>query len=101
MSELKIRWQRLVDDSGQTCNRCSGTGYEIQFAAEMLHTALDPLGISVVTETRKLNTSEFMQAPLESNRVWIADKPLEEWLKAEVRQSQCCGSCGEHECSAA
>jgi hypothetical protein len=39
-----------------------------------------------------------MQAPLESNRVWIGDRPLEEWLGAEAGQNRCCGACGEHEC---
>lgn len=98
MTELKIRWQRLVDDHGQTCDRCTGTGDEIQTAAEILREALAPLGIAVVAEMKKINMSEFMSAPLESNRVWIGNKPIEEWLRAEVGQSQCCGSCGEHEC---
>lgn len=98
MTELKIKWQRLVDDHGQTCDRCTGTGYAIHTAAEMLREALAPLGIAVITEIIKLSTSEFMHAPLESNRVWIGNRPIEEWLVAEVGQSQCCGSCGEHEC---
>jgi len=98
MTELKIIWQRLVDDHGQTCDRCAGTGDSIQAAAEMLREALAPLGIAVIAEMKKLSTSEFMHAPLESNRVWIGDRPIEEWLVAEVGQSPCCGSCGEHEC---
>ena len=98
MTELKIKWQRLVDDRGQTCDRCSGTGDEIQTAAEMLRKAFAPLGIAVITEMKKISTSEFMSAPLESNRVWIGNRPIEEWLGAEAGQSQCCGSCGEHEC---
>lgn len=98
MTELKIKWQRLVDDSGQTCNRCAGTGDEIQTAVEMLRQALAPLGISVITEISELSTAEFLKYPLESNRVWIAQRPLEDWLKAETGQSQCCGSCGDNEC---
>ena len=98
MTELKIKWQRLVNDHGQTCDRCSGTGDSIQAATVMLREALAPLGIAVIAEMKKLSTSEFMHAPLESNRVWIGDRPIEEWLGAEVGQSQCCGSCGEHEC---
>lgn len=98
MTELKIKWQRLVDERGQTCDRCAGTGVEIQVAADMLREALAPLGIAVVTETKKLSTADFMRAPLESNRVWIGNRPIEEWLGAEVEQSRCCGSCGEHEC---
>lgn len=98
MRELRIRWQRLVDENGQTCNRCAGTGNEVQTAVELLHEALAPLGIIVVAEMGELSTDAFLQAPLESNRLWIADRPLEKWLKADVGQSQCCGSCGEHEC---
>ena len=98
MTELKIKWQRLVDEGGQTCDRCAGTGDEIQVAADMLREALAPLGIAVVTETKKLSTADFMRAPLESNRVWIGNRPIEEWLGADVEQSLCCGSCGEHEC---
>lgn len=98
MPELKIKWQRLVDDHGQTCDRCSCTADEIRAAADLLREALAPLGIAVVAEMKRISISVFMQAPLESNRVWIGERPLEEWLRAEVGQSQCCGSCGEHEC---
>lgn len=98
MSELKIKWQRLVDDSGQTCNRCAGTGDEVQAAVEVLRQALAPLGIAVIAEMSELTVAEFLKYPLESNRVWIAQRPLEDWLKAETGQSQCCGSCGDNEC---
>lgn len=98
MKELTIKWQRLIDDQGQTCARCAGTGDSILTAAEMLRNALAPLGIAVTPEMTALSRAEFMDAPLESNRVWIADKPLEEWLAAEVGQSPCCGSCGDQEC---
>ncbi len=36
--------------------------------------------------------------PLESNRIWINDKPLEEYLKADVGKSPCCDVCGPSEC---
>lgn len=98
MKELKIKWQRLVDENGQTCDRCTGTGDGIRAAAELLREALAPLGIAVITEMKKISTPEFMNAPLESNRVWIGGRPIEEWLAAEVGESRCCGSCGEHEC---
>ncbi len=98
MIELRIKWQRLVDESGQTCNRCSCTGDEVQTAVEMLQKVFDPLGIAVVAEMSELSTEEFLQSPLESNRVWIAGKPLEDWLGAGTGQSQCCGPCGDNEC---
>lgn len=98
MTELIIKWQRLVDESGQTCNRCFCTGDEVQAAVEMLQQALAPLGIAVVAEMSELSTEEFLQSPLESNRVWIAGKPLEDWLGAGTGQSKCCGPCGDNEC---
>jgi len=33
----------------------------------------------------------------ESNRVWINERPLEEWLGAEVGRSACRCACGKHE----
>lgn len=98
MTELKIKWQRLVDDSGQTCNRCSCTGDEVQNAVELLQQSLALLGISVVADMMELSTDEFLQSTLESNRVWVAGKPIEDWLKAETAQSQCSGSCGDNVC---
>jgi len=30
--------------------------------------------------------------------VWIAGKPIEEWLGAEVGMSRCCSVCGDSDC---
>lgn len=98
MPELKIKWQRLVNEAGETCNRCSGTGDEVAAAVGILSEALPPLGITVVAETKQLTVSQFLEAPLESNRVWIGGEPLEYWLHAEVDKSNCCGPCGESQC---
>ncbi len=40
----------------------------------------------------------FAENVLESNRIWINDKALEEWLGAEVGKSPCCEVCGDAEC---
>ena len=32
MKTLTIRWQRLVDESGQTCTRCKETGGAVETA---------------------------------------------------------------------
>lgn len=98
MMELRITWQRLVDDQGQTCERCSATGDAVRSAVEMLREALAPLGIVVIDEQRELSRSEFMRAPLESNSIRIGGRLLEEWLGAETGQSRCCGPCGDEEC---
>ncbi len=98
MMELRITWQRLVDDQGQTCDRCSATGDAVKSAVQMLCEALAPLGIVVIAEERELSRTEFMRAPLESNRILIMDRVLEEWLGAETGQSCCCGPCGDEEC---
>ncbi|GAW66167.1 cytoplasmic protein [Geoanaerobacter pelophilus] len=98
MPELRIKWQRLVDDTGQTCSRCSGTGDEVATAVGMLSDALAHLGITVAAEMTELRTNDFLQDPLESNRVWIGGKPLECWLHAEIGKSDCCGPCGESQC---
>jgi hypothetical protein len=98
MKTIKIVWQRLVDEGGQTCPRCRATEQELHKAHRFLTKALLPLGIVFSLDTRALTSQEFAQDPLQSNRVWIDNKPLEQWLKAETGASPCCESCGEAEC---
>ena len=45
-----------------------------------------------------MSASDFTKDPLQSNRIWIGDKPIEDWLQAKVGKSQCCGACGDSEC---
>jgi hypothetical protein len=35
---------------------------------------------------------------LESNRIWIAGVPMEDWLGASVGKSRCCAACGDSDC---
>ncbi|MEM2104005.1 MAG: DUF2703 domain-containing protein [Candidatus Bathyarchaeia archaeon] len=97
MRTLKIRWQRLVSD-GQTCPRCDLTGEEVEKAVSVLRQVLAPLGVEVALEKSELSFAAFRENPLESNRVWIEDKPLEEWLDGKVGRSSCCDVCGPYEC---
>lgn len=97
MKTLSIVWQRLVF-GGQTCPRCSGTGDEVARAVEQLQAQLRPLGIEPVLETREIDEATFKANPSESNRIWIAGKPMEEWLNATVGSSRCCSVCGDSEC---
>ena len=71
---------------------------EMLRAVETLREQLSPLGIEPVLRTKIISEQEFKTHPQESNRIWIADKPLEEWLDANVGQSQCCAACGDANC---
>jgi hypothetical protein len=98
MKVLHIRWQRLVDEQGQTCDRCGTTETQVDDAIQKLKRALKELDIDVVLEKKALSASTFSKDPLQSNRIWIAGEPIERWLSATAGQSQCCSTCGDSEC---
>ena len=98
MKTLKIVWQRLVDEHGQTCSRCGATEQELHKALRFLTKSLLPLGIVFSLDTRALDRQEFDRDPTQSNRLWVDNKPLEQWLKAETGASSCCGPCDGAEC---
>jgi len=98
MKALTIRWQRLIDESGQTCKRCKNTGKNIEAAYQKLQKALVELGMPVTLEKITIDYSTFNNDPLQSNQVWISGKPLEEWIGGTVSQSQCCDVCGDADC---
>ena len=95
---LKIVWQRLVSDEGETCPRCGTTQAAVQQAVNTLAEVLLPLGIEPILETRELDLKAFEAAPIESNRIWIADQPLEAWIGADVGGTRCCTVCGDNDC---
>ena len=98
MTSLPIVWQRLVSSGGKTCDRCSATHQEMQQAISKLKETLRPLGIEPTLEIREIDEQSFKANPSESNRIWIAGRPMEEWLGARVGSSRCCSVCGESEC---
>jgi len=98
MKTLIVRWQRLVNKSGQTCPRCTDTGEAVEAACSKLKKSLGELDIEVVLNKETLDFSIFTKDPLQSNRIWIAEKSLEEWIGATVCKSQCCDVCGDSEC---
>ena len=98
MKTLIIRWQRLVNESGQTCTRCEETGNTVKTAFDKLKKTLAELDIEVELEKETLDFSIFTKNPLQSNRIWIGSRPLEEWIGASVGKSQCCDVCGDSEC---
>jgi hypothetical protein len=94
---LPIVWQRLVS-GGETCPRCGSTQGAIERAVATLTEILRPLNIELTVETIALDQASFDEAPAESNRIWIAGRPLEDWVGAEVSASQCCSVCGNNNC---
>lgn len=92
---LKIRWQRLVNEEGKTCDRCGGTQKELRQALESLEASLRPLGMEISFEEKELSQQECAKDITESNRIWIADRPLEEWLGGKVGTSPCGSCCSE------
>jgi hypothetical protein len=93
MKNLTIRWQRLINETGQTCERCTDTGDKVEAAFNKLKKSLSELDIKVELIKETLDFSIFIKDPLQSNRIWIGDKPLEKWLDASVGKSQCCEVC--------
>lgn len=98
MKTLQIRWQRLVDEKGQTCDRCGTTETAVDEAVQKLKRSLEALNIDVVLEKKALSASTFSKDPLQSNRIWIAEKPIEDWIQATMGKSPCCSTCGDSEC---
>lgn len=47
LDPLVIRWQRLVNDSGQTCDRCGATEQAVRQASRRLQQALRRFGVRV------------------------------------------------------
>jgi hypothetical protein len=95
MKILKIKWQRLVYGNGETCKRCGATGSEIHNAIKKLKGSLKSLGIKVVLEEKTLDPAACAKDISQSNRIWIAQRPLEEWLGAKAGKSPCSTCCGE------
>lgn len=98
MKVLKIRWQRFMDKKGETCDRCGTTEMSLENAIGKLRRSLRELQIDVVLEKNAISLSRFSRDPLQSNRIWIADKPMEEWLSAAIGRSKCCSTCRDSEC---
>lgn len=98
MKTLNIVWQRLVTPAGDTCARCGATGTAVHNAVATLEQALQPLGIRVALELRAIEPDAFRDRPAESNRIWLAGRPLEDWLGAGVGASACCDACGGADC---
>ena len=98
MKALPIRWQRLVDSEGQTCVRCAATQDEVEQAVAKLRQVLAPLDMEPQLEVAEVDNTTFQASPVESNRIWISGRPMEDWLGATVGSSRCCSVCGDAPC---
>jgi hypothetical protein len=98
MKTIKIVWQRLVDEQGSTCDRCSSTEQELDKAVRFLQKTLAPAGVHFSLEKKALDMQEVAPEPSQSNRIWIDGRPLEKWLGAKVGKSPCGAPCEGMEC---
>jgi len=90
---LTIIWQRLVS-KGDTCPRCGSTEIELKKAI----TKLKEKGIKVIFKKIKLTLKEFKKDSIQSNRILLNGKLLEDLINAKTGQSPCCDVCGDKEC---
>ena len=90
---LTLRWQRLVDEDGKTCERCDLTEKEVEKAFQSLKKSLAPLGIKVTLQENVLDSATVARDVSRSNLIWVGDQPLEKWLGAEVGKSPCASCC--------
>jgi hypothetical protein len=95
MKVLQIRWQRLLDEKNQTCERCGSTEQELQKAFQSLKKSLAPLGIEVALEKKALDPATCAKDVTQSNRIWIGERALEDWLGGKVGKSPCGFCCVE------
>lgn len=98
MKKIEITWQRLVDEKGDTCDRCNKTYLNLESAIEKLKPLLDTIGIEVSFNKKTLSMEEFKKHPLSSNVIIINGKKIEDILNLKIGQSSCCGPCGDSEC---
>lgn len=98
MKKLVIEWQRLLDEQKQTCPRCGATEQEVEKAVKELNHILAPSGVVVNLVKKVIDPESFKKDTLQSNRILIAGKAMEEWLEARTGQSKCCDVCGDAEC---
>jgi hypothetical protein len=98
MKTLVIEWQRLLDEQQKTCPRCGSTEQEVEKAVQELNQLLKPSGVAASLVKKAIDPESFKKDVLQSNRILIAGKTLEEWLGAKTGQSKCCETCGDAEC---
>jgi hypothetical protein len=90
---LTVRWQRLVNDVGGTCQRCATTQHEVRLAADTLERSLRPLNMKVLVEERPMTPEEFAKDFSQSNRILVDGRSLADWLGGTIGMSPCESCC--------
>jgi hypothetical protein len=90
---LALKWERFTYGDRDVCQRCMDTGTEIRRAFQRLSADLASVGVDVELDEDVLSGEEAAADMCRSNSIWIAGKPLETWLGAEVGESHCKGCC--------
>jgi len=98
MTTITVEWHRLVDEKGETCDRCNKTYLNLERVIDVLKPAFKNFGIVLEFEKRSISMEEFNKNPLLSNQILVDGKPIEEVLSLKVGKSPCCGPCGDNEC---
>ncbi|MDH4164116.1 MAG: DUF2703 domain-containing protein [Nitrospirota bacterium] len=98
MKTLVIEWQRLLDERKETCPRCGSTELEVEKAVKDLNQMLAPSDVAVNLIKKPIDPETFKKDALQSNKILISGKTLEEWLGATTGQSKCCETCGDTDC---
>lgn len=98
MNKLVIEWQRLLDEQKETCPRCGSTEQEVEKAVLELKRMLAASDVDVTLIKRAIDPETFKKDALQSNKILIAGKTLEEWLGATTGRSKCCETCGDADC---
>jgi hypothetical protein len=88
----------MLDEQKQTCPRCGSTEQEAEKAVQELNQLLNQSEIAVNLVKKAIDPVSFKKDVLQSNKILIAGKTLEEWVRAKTGQSKCCETCGDAEC---
>lgn len=88
MRTLVLEWQRLLDEQKETCPRCGSTEQEVEKAVQELNQMLAPSDIAVNLVKKAIDPETFKKDALQSNKIIIAGKTLEEWLGGNNRPEQ-------------
>ncbi|MHC4695217.1 MAG: DUF2703 domain-containing protein [Planctomycetota bacterium] len=90
---LTVKWQRLVDETGNTCGRCSDTQREVRIASDILKRSLRPLNMHVVVEEMPMSPGTVAKDTSQSNRIFVDGRPLADWLGGKIGMSPCESCC--------
>lgn len=98
MINIRIEWQGLITENGETCDRCNQTFLNLEKVISVLKPAFEKLGIEINLDRKALSYDKFRKNPLVSNQIIIDGNPIESILNLGIGQSRCCGPCAGYDC---